>query len=385
VTACLRILLSLPGLLFALAGCDRPEVEITAEVKVADSGATVERVLACDPGYPCDATLPVKVVLVTLFERGADEGDAPGEFQLWKERRNIDVRIPFPHSHHDLYYDPESQLLVMVTGVGTAKSATATMALGLDTRFDLSRAYWLVAGIAGIDPEDASIGSAAWSAWLVDGDLSHEIDPREVPEDWRYGYFARRTQGPNDPDRPEPNGEVWKANEALRDWAFELTRDVALPDYDGLAEVREQYTEHPNARRPPFVLTGGHIAALTFWHGAMMNDWANDWVRFWTDGATDFVTSAMEETGTYQALSYLHDIGRVDRERLLVLRAGSNYTMPPPGVTAAENLLRENEGYAGMTASLETLYTLGSVVIDELLSDWPRYRDEIPGVEASAP
>ena len=29
------------------------------------------------------------------------------------------------------------------------------MALGLDPRFDLSQAYWMVAGIAGIDPEDA--------------------------------------------------------------------------------------------------------------------------------------------------------------------------------------------------------------------------------------
>ena len=35
------------------------------------------------------------------------------------------------------------------------------MALGMDPRFDFSDAYWLVAGIAGIDPEDASIGSAA--------------------------------------------------------------------------------------------------------------------------------------------------------------------------------------------------------------------------------
>ena len=37
----------------------------------------------------------------------------------------------FPQSHHDLYYNPETQVLGMVTGIGTAKSATATMALGL--------------------------------------------------------------------------------------------------------------------------------------------------------------------------------------------------------------------------------------------------------------
>jgi purine nucleoside permease len=35
------------------------------------------------------------------------------------------------------------------------------MALGLDPRFDLTKAYWLVAGIAGIDPADGSLGCAA--------------------------------------------------------------------------------------------------------------------------------------------------------------------------------------------------------------------------------
>ena len=326
--------------------------------------------------------IPVKVVVMAMFERGEDEGDAPGEFQFWKERRDLDQRFAMPHAHHDVYYNPETQILGFVTGVGTAKAAASTMALGLDPRFDLTKAYWLVAGIAGIDPEDASIGSAAWSAYLVDGDLAHEIDVREIPEDWDVGYFARRTQRPFDPNKPEPNGEMLLANIQLRDWAYELTKDTPLVDYPGLAEVREKYTDHPNARKPPFVLKGGHIAALTFWHGALMNDWANRWVSYWSEGNTDFVTSAMEETGSFLSITYLHESGLVDKNRYMVLRAGSNFTMPPPGVGAAENLLGENEGYVGLEAALESLYSVGSIVIDELLSDWPRYANEIPSPAA---
>ena len=333
----------------------------------------------CLPAQGCANPYKVKVVLVTMFERGEVTGDAPGEFQLWKERRGLDTRIPFPQGHRDLYLNEDTGVLAIVTGIGTMHSAGTVMALGLDQRFDLSDAYWLVAGIAGIDPEDASIGSAVWSAWLVDGDLSHEIDPREAPDDWPNGYFPRHTQGPNDNHRPNPKGEVFHINEGLRDWAFELTKDLPLPDSPGLAEARAAYTDHPNAQRPPFVTTGGHIAAMTFWHGTMMNDWANRWVRFWTDGATDFVTSAMEETGSYQSIVYLDRTGRVDADRFMVLRAGSNFTMPPPGVSAADNLLAENEGYAGMLASLESLYLVGGTVIDELLSDWPRYASETPG------
>ena len=329
--------------------------------------------------------LPVKVVVVTMFERGADEGDEPGEFQFWKERRDLDQRFALPNAHHDLFYNPDSQILGFVTGVGTANAAASTMALGLDDRFDLSKAYWLVAGIAGIDPEDASIGSAAWSAYLVDGDLGHEIDVREMPQDWPFGYFARRSQRPFDPNKPEPRGEMYLINESLRDWAYDLTKDAKLPDLPGLAHTRAMYTEHPAAQRPPFVLKGGHIAALTFWHGALMNDWANQWVHYWSDGNTDMVTSAMEETGTYLSIEYLHNIGRVDKNRFMVLRAGSNYTMQPPGIGAAENLLQENEGYAGMEAALESLYLVGSMVIDELLANWGEYQNRIPGAEGTGP
>jgi len=322
--------------------------------------------------------IPVKVVIVTMFEIGEDEGDQPGEFQLWKERQRLNVQIAFPHSHHDLFYNEDTQVLGIVTGIGTAKSASAIMALGLDSRFDLTSAYWIIAGIAGIDPEDASIGSAVWSSYLVDGDLAHEIDPREMPDDWDFGYFARSTTSPFDPNRPEPTGEMFVANVILRDWAFELTKDVDLPDSKSLKETRMLYTEHPNARKPPFVLRGGHIAAMTFWHGEILNEWANRWVAYWTDNKTDFVTSAMEDTGTFQSLEYLHRIDRVDKNRVMVLRAGSNYTMQPPEMTAAENMFRENKGFAGLDASLESLYIVGSTVLQEIIGNWDKYKDTIP-------
>ena len=360
----------LTGLALALA------VPATAHAKSGED--VLAQIADCEPGAACETPLPVKMVIVTLFEIGEDTDDTAGEFQLWKERRNLDVSIPFPQSWHDLYYNPETEILAMVTGIGTAKSATATMALGLDQRFDLSQSYFLVAGIAGIDPEDASIGSAAWAGYLVDGDLGHEIDPREIPDDWEFGYFPRYLQGPNDLTPREPEGELFVANLALRDWAYELTKDVELPDFPSIAEERAHYVDHPKAQLPPFVLKGEQLAALTFWHGELMNDWANHWVDYWTQGKGEFVTSAMEETGTFQALTYLDRIGRVDKDRVMVLRAGSNYTMPPPGRTAAENLLAENEGYAGLQASVESLYLVGSKVVDEILENWDTYKDTIP-------
>ena len=40
--------------------------------------------------------IPIKVVIVTMFEAGADTGDRPGELQYWVERNHLDKILPFP-------------------------------------------------------------------------------------------------------------------------------------------------------------------------------------------------------------------------------------------------------------------------------------------------
>src|ERR1700686_1242282 len=149
--------------------------------------------------------IPVKVVVVAMFERGADTGDEPGEFQYWVERNHLDRVIPFPQGNHDLRMNRDG-VLGLLAGVGTARAAASTMALGLDPRFDLSKAYWLIAGIAGIDPADGSLGSAAWGEWVVEGDLGHEIDAREIPADWKTGYVPLRKSVPYEKPRQEGDG-----------------------------------------------------------------------------------------------------------------------------------------------------------------------------------
>ena len=48
--------------------------------------------------------------------------------------------------------------------MATARAAASVMALGSDPRFDLTHAYWIVAGTAGVDPKVGSAASAMpWS------------------------------------------------------------------------------------------------------------------------------------------------------------------------------------------------------------------------------
>jgi purine nucleoside permease len=89
----------------------------------------------------------------------------------------------------------------------------------------------------------------------------------------------------------------------------------------------------------------------------------------------------MEDTGSYQALTYLHPTGKVNKDRVMVLRTASNYTMPPPGMSPAEHLLKENEGYAGLQASVEAAYAVGAVVVNEIAGNWPKYGAQTPPVK----
>jgi purine nucleoside permease len=314
---------------------------------------------------------------VTMFERGADQGDQPGELQYWVERNHLDRVIPFPQGFHDLRMNNDGVLAVL-TGVGTAKSTAAIMALGMDPRFDLTKAYWLVAGIAGINPARGSLGSAAWAEWVVDGDLAREIDAREIPSNWKTGYLPLRGSVPYQQPLDSGEGEVYRLDPGLVDWAFHLTAHVALDDSDSMRTARNQYAS-ANAKRPPFVMKGDTLSAGTFWHGKLLDAWANDWVQYQTHGKGSFVTTAMEDTGSLQSLTLLAKAGRADLNRVLVLRTASNYDQPPPKVTAAENLARTNIGkYSAYLPALEAAWRVGNTVVGNLLANWPKYRDTTP-------
>jgi len=325
---------------------------------------------------PCqakDAPLPIKVVIVTMFEPGADTGDRPGELQYWVERNHLDKILPFPQAGHQLRMNSEGVLAVL-TGVGTAKAAGSIMALGLDPRFDLRKAYWMVAGIAGVDPAHASLGSAAWAEWVVDGDLGYEIDGREIPADWTTGFVPLGKSKPYELPLRAEGGEMYHLNAALADWAFHLTEHVDLGDTPEMQKERAQYAS-ANARRPPFVLRGDTISASTFFTGVKMSEWANRWVQYYTGAKGNYVTTAMEDTGTLSSLQMLAKAGRVEWNRIMILRTASDYDQPPPGVTPAENLAR-NAGrqYAGYLPALESAWRVGNTVVQEITTHWDKYR-----------
>jgi purine nucleoside permease len=328
--------------------------------------------------------IPVKVVVVAMFEVGADTGDQPGELQYWVERDHLDRVYPLAAGYHAVRMNGDGEMAVL-TGQGTAHAAATIMALGLDPRFDLSHAYWIIAGIAGATPEKVSLGSAVWARWVVDGDLGYEIDTRETPPDWATGYLPLRKTKPFEEPAAALPGQVYALNKGLAEWAYNLTRATPLADSEHLKEIRGNF-DGAAAGRPPFVTLGDEVSSSRYWHGKLFDAWAAEWMRYFTNGEGEFATTAMEDTGTLQSLEFLANANRVDARRILVLRTVSNYDRQARGMTAAESLAMQRIGkYSGYLPSLEAAYAVGHVVVNELLTHWSQYEKTVIGADQAAP
>jgi purine nucleoside permease len=315
-------------------------------------------------------SIPVRVVVVAMFEVGNDTGDMPGELQYWVERDHLDQVYPLPAGYHAVRMNKDGEMAVL-TGPGTAHAAATIMAVGLDPRFDFSHAFWLISGIAGGNPERVSLGSAAWARWVVDGDLGYEIDPREMPQDWSTGYIPLRKTRPFETPAAPLEGQVYELNASLAQWAYDTTRATPLAEPDSLKEIRSHF-DGAMAQRSPFVTIGDEISASTYWHGKLSDAWATDWVSYFTGGKGQFATTAMEDTGTLQSLQFLSRAGRVDWQRILVLRTVSNFDQQPRGMSASESLSHQRIGmYSAYLPALEAAYKVGHDVVNALLLHWP--------------
>jgi purine nucleoside permease len=334
-----------------------------------------------DDGTPTPR-LPIEVVVVNTFEI---PGSFPGERQNWLKKFPFKVELPFPQGYAPLYYNPERHVLNMESGEGPVHMAASITALANDKRFDFSHAYWLLAGIAGIDPYAGPAGSVAWAHYVVDGDLAYEIDAREIPPGWTTGYVPLGTPSPYYQPRPPVsslNGvNMFTLNGDLAKWAWQISNDrVTLPDDANLQALRALYTSFPATQSPPKILRGDTLAAGTFWIGALMNTWAENWVNYWSNGKAVFTMTSEEDAGYMQALTFLAQNNQADLTRAMDLRGASDFSVPYPGLTAAQLLAQDAEGtgYSAFLESLTDVYLAGSSVVYELTDNWSYYRDHVP-------
>ena len=333
--------------------------------------AAVLTPLAAAWAQTASAPRPLKVLIVSMFEPEA----AP-----WIEPLKLVETIPVPGLL------PESPALrcnaddvcLLVAGMGHANVAASTMAVTLDPRFDLRRTYFLIAGIAGIDPARGTVGSATWARYLVDFGIAHEIDAREMPPGWKSGYYGIMTDGPGKKPKFEYHTEVAQIDEALLQKALALTRKATLADNDTARAYRARYGSAP-ANRPPAVIQCDTLGGDTWWHGRLLGEQARAWTALLTDGKGDYCTTQQEDNATHNALMRAAAAGKVDLKRLAVLRTASNFDRPYPGQTAAASLLASTTGGSGgFMPATQNLYNVGGLLVQDIVANWAQWREGVP-------
>jgi purine nucleoside permease len=352
---------------------------------------TAQAALAAEPARlpPSDTkSIPVRMIVVANFEPGEDMGDAPGEFQFWAEREKLTEAIPIKGALRPLRRNSAGLYGICwgLTGSLMGGPSEQLMALLLDPRFDFSRTYWLFTGISGVDPEVASVGSAAWARWVISGDALREFDDREVPASWPNGLFAIGAKSHNSlPDNADnfagltdsgQLGMALKLNHSLAQWAFEKSKTVKIPDSAELQKHRAAWKGFPNAQRPPFVLMGETLGAWRYWHGPGRTQWARDWVKLWTGEKGRFTMTNMESQSLAGTMLIASKQGLIDLSRVMVLRTASNHSTPPPGVSAIVSVGDEGPG---QIAAYEANYRVGLPVVREILGQWEIYENSVPG------
>ncbi|HEY4349804.1 MAG TPA: purine nucleoside permease [Paraburkholderia sp.] len=310
-----------------------------------------------------------KVMIVSMF---GPEG------KVWLDKLGPwqEIRVPGLSPDYPVVRCNEMDVCVMTTGMGHANAAASMMALTFSPRFDLRHTYFLIAGVAGIDPARGTLGTATWANYLVDFDIQWEVDSREAPPNWTTGYLGIFAKNQSDKPPLDYRTEVFELNHQLTDAALALSRDVQLADASQAQATRAKYDYAP-ANQPPTVVQCDTLSGDTWWSGDAMGERAREWTRIVTDGKGNYCTTQQEDNATYEALKRAASAQRVDLQRVAVLRTGADFDRPPKGVSSVDNLLNTN-GQGGGDIALANLYRAGSPLVQSIVTQWSKWQKGVP-------
>ncbi len=325
---------------------------------------------APDPAAP----LAVKVLIINMFEPEA----APWLAVL---RPTLKIRVPGLADEYPAVQCNADAVCEMTTAMGHANAAASTMAVLYSGAFDLRKTYFIIAGIAGIDPERGTIGSAAWARFAVDSGIAHEIDAREMPRGWHDGYFGVLTDSPDAVPKFDYHTEVYRLDEDLLQRAFALSRSAALEDSDDVAAYRRHFTAAP-ADQPPTVIQCDTLSGDTWWTGNRLGEHARRWTRLLTDGKGVYCTTQQEDNATLGAMTRAAHAGRLDMRRVAILRSGSDFDRPFAHQGALEGLRAQLALPGAVRIAADNLVRAGMPLVEAIVRHWDQWQY---GVPAAAP
>ncbi|KAJ6467445.1 purine nucleoside permease [Mycena sanguinolenta] len=308
-----------------------------------------------------------KVLILSMFSREAEVWYNIPEFDVLAQKipiPGVSPLSPYLHCTHD------ESVCQLTIGEGLVNAAASVTALTLSPLVDLRKTYVLVAGVAGVNPKMATIGSVTFARYSVQVGLQYEIDARELPPGWGTGYFAQGTKEPGQFPEILYGTEVFEVNDALRRLASAVAKNAQLKDTYECEELRIGYrasTALAAANSPPSIVLCDTVTSDTFWGGSLLATAFENTMKTFTNGSGVYCTAQQEDNAILAALHRASLVQRADFARIIIMRSASNFDRPPDGRSALESLRGPSPGFA---PALSNLYVAGVKVVELILGKW---------------
>ena len=229
----------------------------------------------------------------------------------------------------------------------------------------------MVAGIAGINPEVATLGSVTFARYAVQVALQYELDAREIPSNFTTGYVPFGVTTPNQYPTILYGTEVFEVNVALRDLAIEFAKKAILNDSAEAIAYRANYAKasiYSAGAAPPGVVACDVATSDVWYSGRILSESFGKFTTLITNGSGIYCSTAQEDNATLEVLVRAAKAGLVDFARAIVMRTASDFDRQYPGEEATTNLFWANQG--GFEPSLQNIYLAGVKVVQGILEHW---------------
>ena len=215
--------------------------------------------------------LTPKVFMINMFAPEAEVWYGIEEFNLLAQNITIPGFSPlFPDAH----CTADGQICQMVTGESEINAASSVSALVLSGYFNLKQTYFMIAGIAGVNPEVATLASVTFAKYAVQVALQYEFDAREIPSNFTTGYVPLGAFAPDQYPINIYGTEVFEVNENLRNAAIAMASKAKLNDTATAQAYRGLYapvSAYAAGAAPPSVVGCDVATSDVYYSGALLS------------------------------------------------------------------------------------------------------------------
>jgi len=282
------------------------------------------------------------------------------------------ITVPgFSPLYPDAHCTADGDICQLTTGESEINAATTIASLVRSARFDLTSTYFLIAGIAGVNPEVASICSVTFARYAVQVALQYEFSQFEVPTNFTSGYIPQGSTRNDEYPQDIYGTEVFEVNQDLQRLAAAFARNATLNDSDAAVAYRANYAvsaAYAAGAAGPSVVECDVATSDVYYSGDILSTAFGNYTNLVTNGSGVYCTTAQEDNATLEALLRAAVNKLVDFSRIIIMRTASDFDRPWPGEAATTNLLYADQG--AFDPAVQNIYLAGVKVVEGLLEEW---------------